>query len=250
MSCDFDKELISAYSDGELDLPRIAQVETHLKGCVECEALLERLRSLSRAAREPSLYYEAPMHLDARVRASLRESAGVAIPRAIPFRKWLYLAAGVLLAAGLIWTVAEFRQAASEERLIADAAVSDHIRSLLASHLLDVPSTDQHTVKPWFNGRLDFSPDVKDLSSEGFRLTGGRLDYLDGHQVAALVFQRRLHVINLFVWPRAATPSAPAAVAQQHGYNVVNWNTGGMAYWAVSDIPASELLQFAELYRK
>ena len=250
MSCDFDQELISAYSDGELDPARTTQVEAHLKGCGECEALLERLRNLSRTAREPALYYEAPAHLDARVRAALRQDIGVAIAPAVPFRKWLYIAAGVLLTAGLIWTVTGLRRAAAEERLIADAAVSDHIRSLLATHLLDVPSTDQHTVKPWFNGRLDFSPDVKDLSGDGFRLTGGRLDYLDGHQVAALVFQRRLHVINLFVWPRAVAPSAPATVSQQHGYNVVTWNKDGMAYWAVADIPAGELRQFAEIYSR
>jgi len=147
-----------------------------------------------------------------------------------------------------VWSLVALRSASSARSAIADAVVSSHIRSLLATHLFDVPSTDRHTVKPWFDGKLDFSPDVKDLAPQGFRLAGGRLDYLDGRPVAALVFQRRLHVINLFVWPSAEGSARPAAAASEHGYNVVHWSAGGMTYWAVADIPVAELEQFGQLY--
>jgi anti-sigma factor RsiW len=250
MTCEFNEELIGGYHDGELDPVQSAEVAAHLETCPECSALLERLRDLSRTAREPALYYEAPAYLEARVRASLGESVRKSASPAPQIWRWVGIAAALALAAGLIWSVTGLRGRGAGQKQIADAVVSSHIRSLLATHLFDVPSTDRHTVKPWFDGKLDFSPDVKDLASDGFRLAGGRLDYVDGRQVAALVYQRRLHVVNLFVWPSSEAPSGPSTVAPQHGYNVVHWNAGGMAFWAVADIPSAELEQFGQLYEK
>jgi len=117
---------------------------------------------------------------------------------------------------------------------------------LIGSHVLDVASTDQHTVKPWFNGKVDFSPPVKDLATEGFPLTGGRLDYLAGHPVAALVFQRNKHIINLFVWPAKEADSTPASIKPRQGYNLIHWSKGGMTFWAVSDLNQKELMQFVQ----
>jgi anti-sigma factor RsiW len=135
------------------------------------------------------------------------------------------------------------RPSASE--IIAQQVVASHIRSLMANHLTDVFSTDQHTVKPWFNGRLDFAPVVKDLAPEGFPLTGGRLDYLDGRPVAALVYKRRQHIINLFIWPSSQSDSKPKAIAIR-GYKLIHWTEAHMAYWAVSDLNTRELLDFVQ----
>jgi anti-sigma factor RsiW len=132
---------------------------------------------------------------------------------------------------------------------LAEEAVSSHIRSLMANHLADVASTDQHTVKPWFNGKLDFSPPVKDLAEEGFPLTGGRLDYLEGRPVAGLLHRRNRHIINLFVWPSSRSGSRPEAFSIK-GYNVVHWTESGMTFWAVSDLNRKELDQFAQHQRR
>ena len=246
MNCDFDSELIGAYHDGELDPAQRAEVEGHLQGCASCAASLEGMRSLSTRARAAGVYHEPPAYLEARVRGALRKEVPVRAQASGSFWKWAALAACLALAAGLLWNT----RGNSAQKTIADAVVASHIRSLLATHLFDVPSEDRHTVKPWFDGKIDFSPDVKDLASSGFRLVGGRLDYLQNRPVAALVFQRRLHVINLFVWPSGEGAAKPAVIGSQQGYNVVHWNTTGMTYWAVADIPAAELEQFGELYQK
>jgi anti-sigma factor RsiW len=134
----------------------------------------------------------------------------------------------------------------SDHRLVA-AVLSSHLRSLEASHLMDVASTDQHTVKPWFDGKLDFSPPVEDLASDGFPLVGGRLDYLEGRQVAALIYQRRKHFINVFVWPDARASSSTQTIQPQQGYNMMRWSRGGFQFWAVSDVSAQDLADFVRL---
>jgi anti-sigma factor RsiW len=244
-------ELIEAYMDEELDPSLKAAVEEHLSTCHDCSDALARLREQKAGIKLAAPYYTAPVSLERALRGALARAAA---DEARPNRRetnwrWLAIAASILLALSLAWNLTRLRPGIAERDLVAQGVLSDHIRSLMGEHLLDVPSTDQHTVKPWFAGKLDFSPDVRDLAADGFPLVGGRLDYLMNRTVAALVFRRRQHVINLFTWP-----SDSAATAEDHfsqnGYNVVRWTHGGMTYWAVSDLGLSELEQFRDLYRK
>jgi anti-sigma factor RsiW len=161
----------------------------------------------------------------------------------------LAIAASGVLAVSLGWNITHLHSDAAESDMIAQNILSSHVRSLIGTHLLDVVSTDQHTVKPWFNGKLDFSPVVKDLTPQGFPLIGGRVDYVAGRTVAALVFQRRKHVINLFTWPTSG-PAIAADRLSRNGYNALEWSSGSMTYWAVSDVGMGDLQQFKDLYLK
>jgi len=231
---DVERDL-DPYIDRELPPEAHVAVREHLSTCATCrqhvadrEALAGVIRSLP--------YHQAPARLRARVAGRIR-------PAWSPPRLLTYAAAAVLvlsIGAG----VAVMRNASvARESIVADV-VDAHVRSLMADHLFDVRSTDQHTVKPWFLGKLDFSPSVTDLSSSGFPLVGGRLDYLSGRPVAALVYQRQKHTINVFVWPSA---DAAARVDAQtfRGFHVRHWNRGGMSFWAVSDLNDAELTEFA-----
>ncbi len=180
-------------------------------------------------------YYEAPPGLEQKILRSLRREQSAPA-------EWrgLAIAATLLLCASIGWNVWQLRSRAKDEQRVAEDVISAHIRSLTGAHLLDVSSTDQHTVKPWFGGKLDFSPPVKEV--EGFALLGGRLEYFDGHPAAALVYSRRSHIINLFTWP---APESSGLSAQTHnGYHVEHWSGGGMAFWAISDLNETELRQF------
>ncbi|HTB13535.1 MAG TPA: hypothetical protein VK752_18275 [Bryobacteraceae bacterium] len=203
--------------------------------------LAEHLRSCqSCMIRTHARYYEAPAGLEEKIRLRLRKEA----PAALPWR-WMAIAASVLLVASLTWNLSMLRSRVDPEQALASDVVSAHIRSLAGTHLLDVPSSDHHTVKPWFNGKLDFSPAVKDV--DGFPMLGGRLEYLEGHPAAALVYSRRNHTINVFTWP-----SAPGKGVEetQNGYHAESWYSDGMAFWAVTDLNEEELRQFVALYRK
>lgn len=189
-------------------------------------------------------YYEAPPGLEQKIRQNLRrEQTVVSMPR----NSWrgLAIAASLLLAASVGWNVAMLRSRVDPRQVIASDVLSAHIRSLSGTHLLDVPSTDQHTVKPWFNGKIDFSPGVKEVA--GFPLIGGRMEYLEGHPAAALIYGRRAHVINLFTWPT----TAPSSEVNQtrNGYHMHSWWANGMSFWVVSDLGDTELAQFIALYR-
>jgi anti-sigma factor RsiW len=173
-----------------------------------------------------------------------RSNARTNIPR-----WWLAIAASLLLA-GVSWFAGRPMLGTSLNDPIAQQVVASHVRALLVDHLMDVVSSDRHTVKPWFAGKLDFAPVVVDLSAEGFPLIGGRLDYLEHRPVAAVVYQRRQHVINLFVWPSERPTDDDLQVETYHGYQVVRWNQAGATYWAISDLNASELRQFSHLVRE
>src|SRR2546426_555562 len=224
MNCSSD--LIEAYMDGELDPASKAAVEEHLSTCQACLEAHARFRKQSASIRAAAPYYPAPAHLQQSVREALRKAAANERPAAArntPWR-WVAIAATVLLAISVSWNFRRPQTQAGERDLIAQNVLSDHIRSMIGTHLLDVPSTDQHTVKPWFNGKLDFSPDVKDFASQGFPLIGGRLDYLTGRTVAALVYRRRRHVINVFVWP---TGSSVGELTRK-GFKMIHWGKAGM----------------------
>lgn len=180
-------------------------------------------------------YYEAPAALAEKIRQDLRRENRAPMPW-----RWAALAASVLLAAAVAWNLAQVRSRVSEEVL------SAHLRSLAGTHLLDVPSSDQHTVKPWFNGKLDFSPPVKELP--GFPLLGGRVEYFDGHPAAALVYGRRNHVINLFIWPSAAR--SRESTETRNGFHLRDWAADGMTFWVISDLNDAELGEFVSAYRR
>jgi anti-sigma factor RsiW len=247
MSCHEARQLIDAYVDRELDLVRSLDFERHVEGCAECRALRDQVEELRSALRIHSPYFAAPEGLEKRIRAQLRLPAAgqtrtVRHHTLLAWRPFAVAAAVVGLAIFTVMFVTMLRRSAETDTL-AQQVVSSHIRSLMVNHLADVPSSDQHTVKPWFNGKLDFSPPVKDFKTVGFPLTGGRLDYLDGRPVAALLYQRNRHIINLFVWPSSHSDSAPQEYVL-NGYNVIHWTRSGMTYWAVSDLNAAELNEF------
>jgi anti-sigma factor RsiW len=155
-----------------------------------------------------------------------------------------------MLSGVLLWMIVSAPLQSRAGDLVADEIVSSHIRSMMLNHLVDVPSSDQHTVKPWFNGKLDFAPEVKDFADQGFPLVGGRLDYIDNRTVAALVYQRRKHSINLFIWSSPAVNDQPTQQFSRQGYNIVHWNESGASYWAVSDVNSTDLSEFAQLMRR
>jgi anti-sigma factor RsiW len=253
MSCQETRQLLDAYVDGELDLVRSLEVERHLESCAECHAIAMQLKEVRSAVQIASPYFLAPAGLEKRIRAQLRvppEEHRQTVPeKNLLAWRWAAVAASIVALAVLTTMfVATLRQP-SEADTLAKQVVSSHIRSLMANHLADVPSSDQHTVKPWFNGKLDFSPPVKDLKAEGFPLIGGRLDYLDARPVAALLYQRNRHTINLFVWPSKHSDAGPRTFTV-NGYNVIHWTQLGMTYWAVSDLNSRELNDFAIHLRK
>ena len=246
MTCTPANNLLEPYLDDELDASQRAEVAEHLASCGSCAARHAQLLELRAGIREHAPYYHAPAGLQDRVRAAVRHAESNTGRQASGPWRWLAMAAALLLVVSAAWNVALFRSRSSGADLIAENVLSSHVRSLMGTHLLDVPSSDQHTVKPWFNGKLDFSPDVKDFAAQGFPLIGGRIDYVGGRPVAALVYQRRQHIINLFTWPSATEGGAPEVT--HNGYHVLHWNSAGTAWWAVSDLNAGELRQFENLY--
>ena len=199
MTCDETREMIHPYVDGELDLGDALDVETHMRDCTECAAVHRNTVALRSSIRQNGTYVRAPAGLERRIRAIVPPPQRTA--RSAWILNWITAAAAAFLLATTIW-FATHRPGDNAQQLLASEVASAHVRSLMAEHLWDVKSTDQHTVKPWFDGKLDFAPDVGDFRNESFPLEGGRLDYLAGRPVAALVYRHDKHHINLFIWPR------------------------------------------------
>jgi len=242
MECREVRDRLSPFLDDELDPITSRDVAAHLETCGECAAELARMERLRDVLRREIAYAPASPALRERVRREVRGAIRITRrPARTTLSWWLPRAAAAVALAGVVallaLPIAGRREATTRE------AIADHVRSLMASHLTDVASTDQHTVKPWFAGRLDFSPPVTDFAAEGFPLVGGRLDVLDGRPVAALVYRRRQHVINALVRP--ARGDAGIATDSRDGWHVVSFARGGMAWCVVSDLNAAELADFA-----
>ncbi len=242
MNCAESRLLLHAHADGELDVANSLQLERHLKTCAACAAEKKSVHSLKAALRQPSLRYDAPDSLRKEVRRIARASANDTRPGLFQsLLLWKSLAFGATAVA--LFAIVLRDQLASE-------AVASHVRSLMAEHLTDVASSDQHTVKPWFNGKLDFAPDVKDFAAEGFPLVGGRLAYLKGRPVAALVYRRNKHFINVFVWPAGHTGSGRVAIEHRRGYSVINREINESHYCLVSDLNEKEMAELANLFER
>jgi len=252
VDCTTVRAQLDAYEDGELDAAGAKALEEHLIGCPDCLHAEEQLSALRRGVRKYATYYAAPESLRNRVAGLLNAQDKAHSRRAVLLRWWQLGAvlgttaiASVLCTLLVVTTVAD----RAADRLV-NELVTSHVRSLMQDHLLDVASTDQHTVKPWFAGKLDYSPPVQDLSRAGFPLLGGRLDYVDGRPVAALVYQRRQHRVNVYIWPeRGRTESREHAMAVD-GYNTVGWTHDGMVFWAISDLNGVELSQLKDLFNQ
>ena len=249
MDCAHAQPMLDIYVDGELDPVRILEIEDHLQGCAHCSRSYADRQALRAGLKTNSFYFKAPTDLQKRIQRSIRQAAKSETPARWLFPAWIRIAAPLAAAALVVLTLVPFLSGPSSDELLTQEVVANHIRSLMVNHLADVASTNEHTVKPWFNGKLDFSPPVSDLAKEGFPLVGGRLDYLNNRPVAALVYRRDKHMINVFVWPSDNSAPSSAPIKTQQGYHVIRWENAGVNFWVVSDLEASQLAKFAELLK-
>lgn len=247
MNCDEVRVLLHALVDGELDAGNARDVELHIAKCSKCAAQLMEIHALRKAMVPDSLRYAAPASLRSRIEGKLpAPRVAQTSRRAVLKGLSIGASATALAASGVLVMV---MRAGDEQRILGEV-VSAHLRSLQGDHLTDVLSTDQHTVKPWFNGKLDVAPPVVDLTSLGFTLLGGRLDYVNAKPVAAIVYRRRVHVINLFCAPAPGSAPRAAKMESLQGYNVRSWTENGLNLWAVSDINPEELTEFGDKFER
>jgi anti-sigma factor RsiW len=255
MDCTETLELLPSYADQELGLPQATEIDKHLQGCPACREEMAGQKTLRAALRSHATYFSAPRHLESRLKAMLAQKNE---RKTQPARRawnwfgpsqWLNPAAALASVIAVAWSVGIYLALPSASDVLAEEVVSGHVRSLMADHLADVASSDRHTVKPWFNGKLDFSPTVRDLAAQGFPLVGGRLDYLDRRPVVALVYRHARHPINVYIWPATDGQEAPPRTLSRQGYHLAHWVEGGMVYWAVSDVDAHELMQLVAILR-
>jgi anti-sigma factor RsiW len=246
MTCAENQILVHAVLDGELDARHACDLEAHIAGCLGCTEQLRSYRALREAMRTADLGFTAPASLRRRIEAAL--PSGGARPQ--PSRRMLLqgFAMGSMVSAAAAATVVFAIVRTDQDQRMFGEVISAHLRSLQADHLTDVETSDQHTVKPWFNGKLDVAPPVVDLTAQGFTLLGGRLDYVDGAGVAAIVYRRRRHIINLFVAAGAGSEDRRAKVETVQGFNIRRWTEQGLNFWAVSDINPDELQEFGQKF--
>jgi anti-sigma factor RsiW len=249
LNCELAQTTVHGYFDGELDAVRSAELERHLEGCAECQAALEGIESLRTRLLQSNLYEHASPQLRERIHKQLAPTTGEGRVTGIHSRRWFLVPTfGVLAAAVAALTIVFFlAQSRTQSARITAELIDAHVRSLQPGHLTDVQSTDQHTVKPWFDGKLDFVPPVSDYSEQGFPLVGGRLDVVDGHNVAALVYARRKHFINLFVWPYREKEKSLVNSGSRQGYNWLTWQSSDMRFCLISDVSAADLHDFKDL---
>ena len=250
MLCDACREALDARLDGELPADEAREIDRHLATCPACARQFATLGETRRLVSENAMRYTAPDVLKARIRGAVARTASPPAadrPRKT-FRWWREVAAGLAIAimsSGITFIAANRSSARASAT---DELLASHVRSLMPGHLTDVPSTEQHTVKPWFNGRVDLSPAVPNLDKAGFPLIGGRADYVLGRVVPVVVYGRRQHIINVYAWPSSSPEVAPPNNLSRNGYHFVAWRSGGIEYWAVSDLNAAELHTFVSMF--
>jgi anti-sigma factor RsiW len=248
LNCELAQTAIHGYFDGELDAVRSAEFELHLELCAECQAAIEGIQTVRTLLQQSDLYQHASPELHQRVRKRLAQEAGMERGNREKSRRWPLVPAFSVLAAAAAVTIVFFViQPHTQSARVTAELVDAHVRSLQPGHLMDVESTDQHTVKPWFDGKLDFIPPVSDYTAQGFPLRGGRLDVIDGHDVAALVYSRRKHLINLFVWPYRGNGGRLVGSGSREGYNWMMWKSGDMRMCLVSDAAPADLRELKAL---
>lgn len=242
-ACEDRNLMLGALADGELDAVNTALIEAHVARCDGCRDELERLHAVRGLLRSDGVRHSLPADLEQRL-LGLPE---LLRPGSRP-HGWLpgWLAPGLVGALAAALAMLVFVTPIAQHSALDDQLISSHVRSLQPGHLTDVQTTNQHIVKPWFNGKIDFAPPVRELAGQGFPLAGGRLDSINGHTVAAIVYHRRLHTVNLFVWRDKAGPERTKV---EQGFALAEWSEDGLNFAAVSDIPATELRQFEALYR-
>jgi anti-sigma factor RsiW len=248
MNCEEAEVLLHALIDGELDAGHAREVEAHIAGCPRCAAALSDYREMSKAIASADVRYTAPPELRRRIEAALPQPQAQVVQ--MPSRRSVLRGFAMGSAVSAIAATGLFAVVVRNDDMerIQSEVVSAHLRSLQAGHLIDVVSTDQHTVKPWFNGKLDVAPPVIDLTAQGFTLIGGRLDYVDARAIGAVVYRRRQHVINLFVAQTASTERRAARIETVQGFNIRHWSDRGLNYWAVSDLAKDELADFGDKF--
>ncbi len=249
MDCKEALGSLPAHIDFELGIRDEMELEAHFAICDGCRSQLERLSALHAATSSHATQHKAPPDLHPRVMASLPDRGVTPAVSASKWPRWSWLNWGsaLITASAVAWSVGLTVMRPSADELLVDELVSSHVRARLTGHLTDVTSTDQHTVKPWFGGKLDFSPPVQDLAAEGFALTGARMDYIDHRSVAVMVYAHRLHTLDLFVRPSGSVAWHGTVKQQslsQQGYQIVSWSHKGMEFWAISDVNHDELEQF------
>ena len=249
MTCDQAQPLLSAYVDRELDITRSLETEAHVRECNRCSATLQQHEALRSALSAASLAFVPPTGLERRVRKALRREAQPKVLFTIAPWRWAAVPMAATLAAALTWSVAIHRGGTTGEDVVVSELVSGQVRSLMVDHLVDVATSDQHTVKPWFNGKVDFAPPVTDFTASGFPLVGGRVDYIAGRPAAALVYKRRQHVVNVFIWPSGQQEAEALRNVMFDTYHLVRWSASGLTFWAVSDVSGADLESLARLFQ-
>jgi anti-sigma factor (TIGR02949 family) len=241
MDCPTCEAMVDAYVDGELTAVESAEFERALEGCPECRKRLDAARAMSGLLRELPAE-PAPDLLRARVERELRTIAGRPRERLRQWTQWSAMAASMIAALGLGWLGGTLTGQGGRE---SDALVASYLRVAMAEHTVDVASSDRHTVKPWYAGRIDYAPPVVDLTAQGFPLLGGRLDVIDGRKVAVLVYRRNQHKLALSLWPASSPGNSAPRVSERDGFAIAEWRHGGFEFRAVSDLAAAEIASFA-----
>lgn len=253
MNCDETQTLLPAQMDGELGLAENLALEQHLQTCASCRAELLGQQALRTAIQKQMPYFNAPSSLENRIQAALPSTTVRHNEHWLRWLKnwrWPHIGAVVTSVAALVLSVNLYVATPSTAERLAQDIVASHVRSLMVDHLSDVASSDQHTVKPWFNGKLDFAPIVSDFNAQGFALVGGRLDYLDQRPVAALIYRHQQHLINVYVWPVHQSPALAVKTLSLQGYHLAHWNKEGMTFWVISDLNPKALTALVQLLQQ